>query len=149
LNIKFKAYNFNTKNEQGNALIFDIIRKKYVRITPEEWVRQHIIWYLVEEKGYPKGLISVEKALKYNGLLKRFDICIAKQSGEMALLVECKAPGVKISQETIKQAGIYQKTLGIDYILISNGLSHVAMALNKETTMFEIITELPNYADLP
>ncbi len=149
LKINFKVYNFNTKKEEGNALIFDIIRKRYVRLTPEEWVRQHVIHYLIEEKGYPKGLISVEKSLKYNGLMKRFDICVAKKSGEMILLVECKSPNVKISQETIKQAGIYQKTLGISYIFISNGLIHVYMNLNMETGMFEFIPDLPHYSELP
>jgi len=148
LNINFKTYNFTTKKEEGNTLIFDIIRKRYVRLTPEEWVRQHVIWFLIEEKGYPKGLISVEKSLKYNGLQKRFDVCVARQSGEMILLVECKSPNVKISQETIKQAGIYQKTLGINYIFISNGLVHVYMNLNNETNVFEFIPELPHFSDL-
>jgi hypothetical protein len=149
LNLNFKAYNFNIKKEEGNALIFDIIRKKYVKLTPEEWVRQHVIHYLIEEKAYPKGLISVEKSLKYNGLSKRFDICLADATGKMILLVECKSPNVKISQETIKQAGIYQKTLGIRYILISNGLVHIFMSLNPETSNFEFIPEIPNYPDLP
>lgn len=148
LNINFKAYNFNTKKEEGNALIFDIIRKKYVRITPEEWVRQHVIWYLIEEKGYPKGLISVEKALIYNGLPKRFDICVADSRGNMVLLVECKSPNVKVTQETIKQAGIYQKTLGIEYIFISNGLVNVFMKLNRQTSVFEFIPELPEFRQL-
>jgi hypothetical protein len=149
LNLNFKAYNFNIKKEEGNALIFDIIRKKYVKLTPEEWVRQHVIRYLIEEKAYPKGLISVEKSLKYNGLLKRFDVCLADGTGKMILLAECKSPNVKISQETIKQAGIYQKTLGIRYILLSNGLVHVFMSLNPETGIFEFIPELPDYSALP
>jgi hypothetical protein len=148
LNLNFKTYNFNTKKEEGNALIFDIIRKKYVRLTPEEWVRQHVIWYLIEEKAYPKGLISVEKALNYNGLVKRFDVCVATATGRMVLLVECKSPNVKITQDTVKQAGIYQKVLGIDYIFLSNGLVHVVMKLNKETGLFEFIPELPGYGEL-
>jgi predicted type IV restriction endonuclease len=148
LKINFKAYNFNTKKEEGNALIFDIIRKKYVRLTPEEWVRQHVIMYLIEEKGFPKGLISVEKSLKYNGLTKRFDICVAARTGEMILLVECKSPNVQISQATIRQAGIYQKTLGVNYILISNGLVNVYMNLKRESNAFEFIPELPHYSEL-
>ncbi len=149
MNLNFKTYNFNTKIEEGNALIFDIIRKRYVRLTPEEWVRQHVIHFLIEEKGYPKGLIAVEKALTYNGLMKRFDVCVAGRGGEMMVLVECKSPNVKITQETIKQAGMYQRTLGIRYIFLSNGLVHVYMNLNRESGMFEFIRDLPHYADLP
>ena len=148
MNLNFKSYNFNIKREQGNALIFDIIRKKYVVLTPEEWVRQHVIWFLAEEKGCPKGLIAVEKSLTYNGLPKRFDICVADNTGKMVLLVECKSPAVKITQAVVHQAGIYQKSLGIRYILLSNGLDHLVMKLDGLSGQFEFIPELPHFAQL-
>lgn len=143
MQLNFKHYNFTIKNANGNALIFDIIRKKYVSLTPEEWVRQHVIRYLIEEKGYSAGLIAVEKALKYNGLSKRFDLYVANSDGSPHILVECKAPHVNLTEATLKQAGIYQKELNANYVFITNGLQHLFMALQLDA--FERIEDLPGY----
>lgn len=145
--LNFKPYNFTTKEEQGNTLIFDIVRKKYVRLSPEEWVRQHVIHYLHEDLKVPLGLISVERALNFNGLLKRFDVCAAKSNGEIFLLVECKAPHVKLSQQTLMQAGIYHQCLGVQCVLISNGLQHVCLLWNKNENKFLQVGEMPAYSD--
>lgn len=143
MQLNFKHYNFTIKNANGNALIFDIIRKKYVSLTPEEWVRQHVIRYLIEEKGYSAGLIAVEKSLKYNGLNKRFDLYVANNDGSPHILIECKAPHVKLTELTIKQAGIYQKQLNANFVFITNGLQHLFMAL--ELQAFKIIEDLPEF----
>lgn len=145
LKLNFKTYNFTIKEEQGNALIFDIIRKKYVRLTPEEWVRQHFIHYLKEDIGVPPGLISVERGLNFNGRQKRFDICVSDRSGTMSLLVECKAPHVPLSKETLMQAGVYHKVLGVTYVVITNGMQHIFMSLEKNATAPVRLAELPHF----
>ncbi len=147
LKLNFKTYNFNTKSEQGNALIFDIIRKKYVKLTPEEWVRQHFIHYLIEEKQVPMGLISIERALTYNGLLKRFDICVSDSNGKMFLLIECKAPNIKLSNQTLMQAGMYQKVLNVKFICISNGLQHIFIEAGSESQASKQIQDIPSFGD--
>ena len=147
MKLNFKTYNFNTKSEQGNALIFDIIRKKYVRLTPEEWVRQHFIHFLVEEKKVPAGLISVERALLYNGLKKRFDICVSDATGKMHLLIECKAPHIALSQQTLMQAGIYQKVLNVKFVCISNGMQHLYISLPAPDHAPVLLPDLPEYPD--
>ncbi len=147
LKLNFKTYNFTIKEEEGNALIFDIIRKKYVRLTPEEWVRQHFIHYLNQDLGVPNGLISVERSIRYNGKTKRFDICVSDSNGKMTLLVECKAPQVKLTKDTLMQAGIYQKVLNVNFIAISNGIQHLFMKLEKEATAPLQLSELPHFRE--
>ena len=147
MKLNFPDYNFTIKQEQGNALIFDIIRKKYVRLSPEEWVRQHVIAWLTSGIGVPEGLISVERAFDFNGLRKRFDVCVAGPDAKMQLLVECKAPGVKLSGETLRQAGIYHRTLGVSRIFLSNGIQHIFMRLDPESGLFVQEPELPPYRD--
>ncbi len=141
MQLNFKHYNFTIKNDNGNALIFDIIRKKYVSLTPEEWVRQHVIRFLVEEKGYNTGSIAVEKSVKYNQLSKRFDLYVANNDGSPQILIECKAPHIKLSNATLQQAGIYQKQLNAKYVFITNGLQHLFLELKEG--QFEVIEDLP------
>jgi hypothetical protein len=141
LQLNFKHYNFTIKNINGNALIFDIVRKKYVALTPEEWVRQHVIRFLTDEKGYGIGLIAVEKSLKYNQLTKRFDIYVAGHDGNPFILVECKAPHIKITDATLQQAGIYQKELKARFVFITNGIQHIVMELQEGRHV--VIVELP------
>jgi len=133
LNINLKSYNFTTKQRNGNTLIFDIVRKKYIILTPEEFVRQHVIHYLVEEKKVPLGLINVEKSIKFNGLIKRFDLVVYSRDGQMFLLVECKAPNVEINQKVVKQAGVYQKVLNPHCVMLTNGLNSVYFVKNFDS----------------
>ena len=142
MQLNFKVYKFNLKNQNGNAQIFDIIRKKYVALTPEEWVRQHVIWYLKEELNISKGLIAVEKELKYNNLTKRFDLVVMNPLAEPLLLVECKAPSVAITQSTVQQAGIYLKTIRAPFVMLTNGLTHIYLQLNTENMQYEFIKAL-------
>lgn len=126
--------------------IFDTIRKKYLVLTPEEWVRQHLVHYLMEEKGFPSGLISLEAGLKYNQLPKRSDILIYAPSGQPLLLVECKAPEVKITESTFHQAVTYNKTIKASYVLLSNGLEHYCF--RHEGAKMEALETIPAYQDL-
>ena len=97
-NLNFPSYNFRIKNSENNTYIFDVIRKKFVVLQPEEWVRQNCIQFLINEKNFPVNLINVEKVVKINGLNKRYDIIVYNSDGSIFLIVECKAPKVKISQ---------------------------------------------------
>ncbi|MEZ4804592.1 MAG: type I restriction enzyme HsdR N-terminal domain-containing protein [Bacteroidia bacterium] len=146
MKLNFKSYNFTTKQEQGNTLIFDIIRKGYFVLTPEEWVRQHVLCYLVEDIGVPKGLISVERAFHFNGLQKRFDVVVANSKGELELLIECKAPYVNLDNKVLHQAGIYQKNLGVKKIFLTNGIQHVFLQWNPIKNGFEQISSLAPYS---
>lgn len=145
MKLNFKDYNFTINNLNGNTRIFDIIRKKYFILTPEEWVRQHVVNYLIHEINIPTGLISIEKSIVYNGLNKRFDIVAYNPNGQILLLVECKAPTVKISSKTLEQAGIYQKTIQAKYTFITNGLQHISLMFEKESNTHQLIENLPDF----
>ena len=121
LDLQFSAYDFRFKEEDGHRKIFDIIRKKFVVLTPEEWVRQHIIHYLLTEMKYPKGLISVEKEIKVNQLKKRYDIVIYDAFQKPWMLIECKEPKVPISDNTLEQLMRYHQVLQCPYWMLTNG----------------------------
>lgn len=122
--LNLPAFVYKIKKTEGKTWIFDVIRKKYLVLTPEEWVRQHFINYLIQHLHYPKGLIAPERGTTYNTLAKRTDICVYDSAGEVQILVECKASSVKISAETVKQATTYNQKIKAPYIVLTNGLEH-------------------------
>ncbi len=126
-------------------LIFDVLRRKYVLLTPEEWVRQHFIHYLVNSLAYPKSLISVERGTTYNKLQKRTDICIYTNTGSPFLLVECKAAHVPITQEVVKQVSTYNQVLQAPYVVITNGLEHYCWEVDFATRKFMPLQDIPKY----
>ena len=109
--LQFPTYSFRFKNSENKEAIFDEIRKKFIIITPEEWVRQHVVQFLLQDKKYPKSHINVEKLLKINDLNKRYDVVVYNPDGSILILVECKAPEIKISQQTFDQIARYNLTL--------------------------------------
>lgn len=129
----------------GQDFILDAIRKKKLVLTPEEWVRQHVINYLIHFQEYPKGLISCEKGLEYNSLSKRTDIVVYDKDGNPFMLVECKAPSIKLSQSVYDQAARYNKELKAPYIMLSNGLSHLLFEIDHITQKAIQISEFPKY----
>ncbi len=133
--------------KEGKVYIFDIIRRKSVICTPEEWVRQHFIHFLIHHKSYPKGLITIEKGLTYNNLEKRSDIVVYDRSGKVFLLVECKAPGVKIKNEAFYQASSYNARLRAKYIIITNGLNHFCCSADYETGQLKSIDSIPEFGN--
>lgn len=137
--LNLPSHSFQIKEEEGKLSIFDALRKKFLILTPEEWVRQHVIHYLVSFKHYPKSLFSLEKGVKYNQLQKRFDILILDREGSPFLLVECKAPEVKLSQKTAEQIAVYNKTIRAKYLAISNGKQHICL---------EFVATLDSYRQL-
>jgi len=119
--LEFPPHDFKIRQEEKGPYIFDFIRKKYVLLTPEEWVRQHILVYFCEVMQYPKGLISVEKELKVNNLSKRYDIVVYDYDHKPWMLVECKEQGVPISDKTLQQLLRYHQVLQCPYWFLTNG----------------------------
>jgi type I site-specific restriction endonuclease len=134
------------KNEKGNLQVFDIIRKKFVEATPEEWVRQHIIHYLIHHKEVPASMISVEKQLLLNNTKRRTDLVVFNTNLKPILIIECKAPEVEINQLTVNQALRYNLELNVASVFLSNGLNHVFLKIDQNTP--EILKEIPNYKNL-
>jgi len=132
--------------QKGERLYVNcLIRKKAILLTPEEWVRQHLIAFFIKELSYPQGLMSVEKKIKYGDLDKRWDLAVFNTNQDCFLLMECKAPNVKITKTVFEQSLLYYKKLQADYLVMSNGLNHVIMKKNKSSNQFEKIDVFPNY----
>ena len=124
VSLNLPEINYNIRKNKGNVEIFDIIRRKFVVLTPEEWVRQHFIHFLINEREYTRGLMRVESSLEYNKRIKRSDILIYDRHGQPYLLVECKTYQRPITQAAMTQAAVYNKTLKARYLVITNGLKH-------------------------
>ena len=134
-----------TKSVEGTIQVFDVIRKKYFVLTPEEWVRQHFIHYLNTEKNYPMGLMGVEKMIKYNALKTRADIVLYTTEGKAKMIVECKAPNVKITQDTFNQIAKYNSQLKVKYLVVTNGMKHYCCKMDYETNEIKFLEEIPAY----
>ncbi|MFM2370249.1 MAG: hypothetical protein RL619_2575 [Bacteroidota bacterium] len=143
--LNFQLYNFRFKNSENKVSIFDEIRKKFIVLTPEEWVRQHVIQFLLEEKKYPKSLINVEKVLKVNGLRKRYDVVVFNPDGSIFILIECKAPEIKIAQATFDQIARYNMTMKANFLMVTNGLNHYFCQMDFENEKYTFLENLPNY----
>jgi type I site-specific restriction endonuclease len=144
--LNFSSYSFRFKNSENKISIFDEIRKKFIILTPEEWVRQHVVQFLLEEKNYPKSLINVEKVLKVNGLNKRYDVVVFNPDGSILVLIECKAPQIKIAQATFDQIARYNMTMKADFLMVTNGLNHYFCQMDFENEKYEFMRELPVFS---
>ncbi|MGL2967096.1 type I restriction enzyme HsdR N-terminal domain-containing protein [Flavobacterium sp. XGLA_31] len=147
--LNFPAYSFRFKNSENKVSIFDDIRKKFIILTPEEWVRQHTVQFLLHEKSYPKSYINVEKLIKVNDLNKRYDVVVFQPDGRLFLLVECKAPEVKITQQTFDQIARYNLTLKAEYLMVTNGLNHYFCQMDFENETYIFLKELPHFSNNP
>ncbi len=143
--LNLPEYSFKTKSNEKHTFIFDKVRKKYVVLTPEEWVRQNFIAYLIEEKKYPISLIAVEKQLTINNLKKRSDILIFSSEGLPNILIECKSPTIKISQDTFDQIARYNLKLHANYLIVTNGLQHYFCQIDIENKTYIFLKNIPNY----
>ena len=143
--LSMPIYKLKMKIEAEKKYIFDVVRKKYLILTPEEWVRQNLIHYLNKEKKYPVGLMGVEQMVKYNSLKTRADIVIYNIEGKANIIVECKAPDVKITQDTFNQIAKYNSQLKVKYLLVSNGINHYCCEMNYEKNEIVFLEELPTY----
>lgn len=143
--LNFPTYPFRFKNSENKVSIFDEIRKKFIILTPEEWVRQHVLAFLLMEKKYPKSLINVEKVLKVNKLNKRYDLVVFEPDGSILILVECKAPHINITQTTFDQIARYNMTMKAQFLMVTNGLNHYFCQMDFENEKYQFLRELPDY----
>ena len=143
--LNFSSYNFRFKNSENKVAIFDEIRKKFIILTPEEWVRQHVVQFLLQEKNYPKSHINVEKLLKINDLKKRYDVVVFNADGSIRILIECKAPEIKIAQNTFDQIARYNLTLRAEFLMVTNGHNHYFCQMDFENEKYHFMKELPHF----
>lgn len=143
--LNFPKYYFRFKSSENKTYLFDEIRKKFVRLQPEEWVRQHVVQFLMVQKKYPKSLINVEKQLEINGLVKRYDVVVFKTDGSINIIVECKAPAITISQQTFDQIARYNLALKAEFLMVTNGLSHYFCAMDYNNECYKFLNEIPDY----
>jgi len=144
--LNFKNYAFRFKNTDQKISVFDEIRKKFVVLTPEEWVRQHVVQFLMLEKKYPKSIINVEKLLTINGLTKRYDVVVFNNDGSIFILVECKAPQVRITQTVFDQIARYNMTMQSEFLMVTNGLDHYFCQMDYLNEKYQFLKELPDYS---
>ena len=134
-----------TKLVEGTTQVFDAVRKKYLVLTPEEWVRQHFIHYLNSEKKYPLGLMGIEQMVKYNEQSTRADIVLYTTEGKPNMIVECKSPKVKITQDAFNQIAKYNFKLRVDFLVVTNGMQHFCCAMDYENNKITFLEEIPSY----
>src|SRR6187402_2015143 len=130
--LNLPAFEYNVKESDGRIWIYDVLRKKYLVLTPEEWVRQHFLHYLLNHVQYPKSLIKVEGGLKFNRLQKRTDIVVFDRNGSPWMIVECKAPDLPINESTLRQASVYNATLKAKYLVMTNGMKTFCCRIESE-----------------
>ena len=145
LQLNLPQYSFRIKKQNEKLVIFDSQRKRYVALTPEEWVRQNFIRFLIEEKGYPAAYLAIEKQLNMNGMKKRCDAILYNEHALPFLIIELKAPNVAISQATFDQVAVYNAKLKVDFFIISNGIEHLCCKVNLETARYEFFPEIPDF----
>jgi len=145
--LNLPEYAFRTKKENAKQLIFDTIRKKFVVLTPEEWVRQNFIQYLIKEKKYPETLMSVEKQILVNTQQRRFDLLIYLRNGQPHLIAEFKAWNVKITQDAFDQVVRYNMALKVERVIVSNGMQHFACEIDYVKNSFKYLPEIPVFSE--
>ncbi len=146
--LNLPPYPFKLTEHNGRLSIFDEIRKKEIILTPEEWVRQHFVQYLVQQLHYPKSLIKLEGGLKLNSMQRRSDITVFNPAGQRILMVECKAPSVSINQKVFDQIARYNKVHQVSLLAVTNGLQHYYCTIDTQQKSYQFIEELPEYSTL-
>jgi hypothetical protein len=146
--LNLPTYSFKIKSINNKEHIFDEIRKKYVALTPEEWVRQNFIRYMIETLAIPASLIAVEMSIKLNKLSKRCDIVVYDKNGNAILIVECKAPSIKINQKTFDQITRYNINFKVPYLIVTNGINHYCCKIDYEKSSFTFLEEIPTYLEM-
>ncbi len=135
-------------NDAGKYSVFDVLRKKYIALTPEEWVRQHFVHYLIEHKGFPQVLLANEVQIHLNATKKRCDTVLYRRDLSARLIVEYKAPSVEITQAVFDQITRYNMVLKVDYLIVTNGLQHYCCQIDYTRQAYCFLPEIPAYSEL-
>jgi predicted type IV restriction endonuclease len=143
LALHLPKYPFKIKEIEGKRMIFDRCRRKYVVLTPEEWVRQHLVEFLIVEKKYPASLIMNEATVEINTMRKRCDTVIYNRNGAPVMIIEYKAPHIAISQTTFDQIAMYNFSLHVEYLIVSNGLAHYCCKVDYEKNCYTFLEDIP------
>ncbi|WP_128547518.1 type I restriction enzyme HsdR N-terminal domain-containing protein [Larkinella soli] len=145
--LNLPVFDYKIKQVEGKPYIFDVLRKKYVRMTPEEWVRQHVVHLLINQYEYPKALIRGEGGMTLNQLQKRTDLLVYDRSGKPYLLVECKAPTVALTQQVFDQVARYNHVHQAPYLVVTNGLVHFCCCVDHAEGTVRFLQDLPRFQD--
>ena len=146
--LNLPPYDIKIGEKDGKRTIFDFLRKKYVALTPEEWVRQHFVHYLIEQKGYPKGLLGNEIELRIGDKKLRCDSNLYNKVAQPQMIIEYKAPTIALQQKTFDQISVYNLLLHVDYLIVSNGLQHYCCRMDYANQKYVFLRELPDYEKL-
>ncbi len=148
LELNLPPYEKKITKKDDKPFILDVIRRQYVALTPEEWVRQNFVHFLIEHKGYPQSLMANEVQLKLNGMSRRCDTVVYDRTLRPRVIVEYKAPSVSITQKVFEQICRYNMVLQVDYLIVSNGLAHYCCRIDYPTRSYTFLQEIPEYKDL-
>ncbi len=146
--LNLPSYDVKIRGTRENPEIFDFLRKRYVALTPEEWVRQHFTHWLVEHKGYPQGLLGNEIALKCGDKTLRCDSLLYNKNSQPQMILEYKAPTVSLTQRVFNQISAYNLLLHVDYLVVSNGIDHICCQMNYDLRRYDFMQEVPDYKDI-
>jgi hypothetical protein len=146
--LNLPQYSFRITGKEGSEMILDPIRRKYVKLTPEEWVRQNFVQYLINVGKYPPGLLGIEVLFRLNKLKRRVDILVHDRSGKPVMIVECKEPDVRIDENVFEQIVTYNLGLKVPYIVATNGIVHYACKIDIKESKFEFLLVIPLYEEL-
>lgn len=146
--LNLPAFDAKIAVKEGKRTIFDVLRRKYVALTPEEWVRQHFVHFLLEHKGYPAALLANEVQVQLNGTRKRCDTVLYRRDLTARMIVEYKAPEIVITQKVFDQIMRYNMVLKVDYLIVSNGLQHYCCRMDYERNSYVFLKDIPEYLEL-
>ena len=145
IQLNLPPYEIKVREKDGRKQIFDFLRRRYIALTPEEWVRQHFVHFLVEHKGYPKGMLGNEVELRIGEKKLRCDTILYNKVAAPQMIVEYKAPEIEITQRVFDQITVYNQLLHVDYLIVSNGLSHYCCRMDYERQGYEFLRDIPEY----
>ena len=146
--LNLPAYSFTIRSRDGKQVILDTLRRKFVQLTPEEWVRQHFVQYLIQERGVPQPLISLEMAFPFHDTQYRADVVVYSKAIKPVMMVECKRPSVKISQRAFNQIGVYNSVIRAGHLVVTNGLQHYCCCVDHGDETMTFLTEIPHYSTM-
>ena len=145
IKLNFPDYQYSIKSKENKSYIFGPVRKKWLVLNPEEWVRQNCVQFLINEKKIPIGLLQVEKKIEVFNTVKRYDLVVFNTEKKISLLVECKSPSVKITQEAFDQIARYNTVIQSEYLMLTNGLNHFYYQMDFKEKKYIYLTDLPTY----
>ncbi|MBR6621686.1 MAG: type I restriction enzyme HsdR N-terminal domain-containing protein [Bacteroides sp.] len=148
LSLNLPPFDVKMQQRNGKNFIFDPLRRKYISLTPEEWVRQHFIHFLTNYKGYPKGLLANEIQLNLNGTKKRCDTVLFNKDLSARMIIEYKAPNIEITQAVFDQITRYNMVLKVEYLIVSNGIHHYCCHIDYSTMQYTFLPDIPTYSEL-